>query len=209
MDFADEHPESTVLGVDLSPIQPNLVPPNCKFEVDDYEQPWTFPQKFDLIHGRMLCCCFADGKKLFQQAYDALKPGGWIEFQDASMPIRADDGTMDGSAYEEWVKLFLKAMSTIGRDATDPERYEQWMKDVGFENVVRVDFKWPQNSWPRDKHLKDLGRWHLINVLDGLSGFTMRPFTQILGMQTEEVEVLLAQVRKDIKNTRIHSYWPV
>ena len=28
MDFADAHPESQVLGIDLSPIQPRFVPPN-------------------------------------------------------------------------------------------------------------------------------------------------------------------------------------
>lgn len=28
VDFADEHPESQVTGVDLSPIQPKFVPPN-------------------------------------------------------------------------------------------------------------------------------------------------------------------------------------
>jgi hypothetical protein len=30
-----------------------------------------------------------------------------------------------------------------------------------------------------------------------------------LGWSVEELEVLLAQVRKDLKNTKIHSYWPV
>jgi trans-aconitate methyltransferase len=35
MDFADAHPSADVLGVDLSPIQPAWVPPNCRFTVDD------------------------------------------------------------------------------------------------------------------------------------------------------------------------------
>jgi hypothetical protein len=37
MDFGDENPQSYVLGVDLSPIQPDLVPPNVSFCVDDIE----------------------------------------------------------------------------------------------------------------------------------------------------------------------------
>jgi hypothetical protein len=29
-DFADDHPEATVIGTDISPIQPKWVPPNLK-----------------------------------------------------------------------------------------------------------------------------------------------------------------------------------
>ena len=49
IDFADEHPETTVVGVDLSPIQPEFVPPNVEFQVDDMEEDWTFSAKFDFI----------------------------------------------------------------------------------------------------------------------------------------------------------------
>jgi SAM-dependent methyltransferase len=30
IEFAEEHPSATVIGVDLSPIQPAWVPPNCR-----------------------------------------------------------------------------------------------------------------------------------------------------------------------------------
>src|SRR5262245_37840179 len=33
IDTADEHPGAEVIGVDLSPIQPTFIPPNCKFEI--------------------------------------------------------------------------------------------------------------------------------------------------------------------------------
>lgn len=186
-----------------------MIPPNTKFEVDDFEAPWTFTQKFDLIHGRMLNSCFVDGQRLFQQAYDALEPGGWLEFQDATMPIRADDDSMDGTTWEDWVKKFMSAMEKVGRDASAPEHYEQWAKDAGFVNVTRRDYKWPQNPWPKDPAMKELGRWHLINTLDGLYGFTVRLFTRVLGMSSEEVDVFLVEARKDIMNKRIHSYWPM
>jgi len=50
MAFADEHPESVVLGVDLSPIQSKWVPPNCSCEVFNYEHSWSFKRQFDFIH---------------------------------------------------------------------------------------------------------------------------------------------------------------
>jgi len=109
IDFADQHPEAHVIGVDLSPIQPRNVPPNCKFEIDDYEDSWTFHQKFDLIHGRMLLTSIANPQRLFAQAFNNLAPGGWMEMQDAAMPVTSDDGTMVNSAYERWNDLFILA----------------------------------------------------------------------------------------------------
>ncbi|KAL7266005.1 NAD(+) salvage pathway protein, partial [Rhizina undulata] len=40
IDMADQYPSAEVIGVDLSPIQPNWVPPSLKFEVDDIEDEW-------------------------------------------------------------------------------------------------------------------------------------------------------------------------
>ncbi|MBE3042184.1 hypothetical protein IMZ48_06310 [Candidatus Bathyarchaeota archaeon] len=42
-------------GVDISPIQPDFVPPNCRFEVDDINKPWTFDRDyFDYVHVRCM-----------------------------------------------------------------------------------------------------------------------------------------------------------
>lgn len=51
-DAADAHPEAEVKGTDLSPIQPTWVPPNLKFEIDDYNIDWLDTNKYDLIHLR-------------------------------------------------------------------------------------------------------------------------------------------------------------
>lgn len=52
--MADAHPEATVIGIDLSPIQPSWIPPNLKFEVDDYNMDWLDQDKYDLVHAREL-----------------------------------------------------------------------------------------------------------------------------------------------------------
>jgi len=49
----------------------------------------------------------------------------------------------------------------------------------------------------------------LVNSLDGLEGYSMALLTRGLGMSNEEVQVFLADVRKDMKNPRIHAYWPM
>jgi trans-aconitate methyltransferase len=150
IDFADQHPESNVTGIDLSPIQPNWVPPNCKFLVDDFDNEWQYPHKFDFIHGRMLLTASSSFPTLFQRAYDALEPGGWFEMQDLYMPIMCDDGTMDGTTYQQWNELYMKACRNLGRDPAYTAKYKEWFMDAGFERVTETTFKWPVNSWPKD-----------------------------------------------------------
>lgn len=56
--------------MDLSPIQPNWVPPNVSFIVDDAEAPWVHPPNtFDFIHIRHLTSSIKDWAKLLSQAY--------------------------------------------------------------------------------------------------------------------------------------------
>jgi hypothetical protein len=45
-----------------------------------------------------------------------------------------------------------------------------------------------------------------LNFMEGLSGFTMAPFTRVLGWSQEEVEVLLASVRKEFSARKNHGY---
>jgi len=55
IDVADHFRSATVTGVDLSPTQPQHVPPNCKFQIDDASKEWTFRKNhFDFIHIRHL-----------------------------------------------------------------------------------------------------------------------------------------------------------
>jgi hypothetical protein len=100
IDFASSFPSASVMGTDLSPIQPAFVPPNCRFEVDDAEDEWIYSQKFDYIHGRMLGSCFNSHVKVFESAFQFLQLGGWFEMQDFAFPFRCIDDSMKGTVFE-------------------------------------------------------------------------------------------------------------
>ena len=53
------------------------------------------------------------------------------------------------------------------------------------------------------------GLWAHENISAGLQGLSLALFTRGLGWSTESLEVFLADVRKDMRNPRIHSYWPM
>lgn len=162
MDFADEHPSASVIGIDLSPIQSPFVPPNLSFQVDDIEEPWTFHVKFDFIYSRMMTASIADWPGFFAKAYENLNPGGWIELADI-YPITSDDGTLTkDSATHEWVTKLLDGTKMIGRPFDGANKYKEQLEAQGFQSVQQVVFKWPQNTWPRDKKHKELGKHHSL-----------------------------------------------
>lgn len=47
----------------------------------------------------------------------------------------------------------------------------------------------------------------LQNIEPRLEGLSMAIFTHALGWSKEEAEVFLVDVRKDIRDTKIHCYW--
>lgn len=210
IDYADEHPEAKVLGIDLSPIQPTFLPPNATFEIDDIEEEWTFTQTFDFIHARMLTGSLADWPKFFSQAFAHTSPGGYIELSDSVFPCECDDLSLTpSSALLNWSILLLQASQKIGRDIDSAKLYKAQLEAAGYVDVVERVHYWPMNRWPKDPKLKELGMWNCENMVTGLSGFSMALFTRVLGMSAEEVEVYVVDARKEMKDTKIHAKWPI
>ncbi|KAF1810036.1 S-adenosyl-L-methionine-dependent methyltransferase [Eremomyces bilateralis CBS 781.70] len=209
MDFADAHPETKVLGIDLSPVQDSFVPPNLEFEVDDANEQWLFKNKFDFIFARQHHSAIEE-TKLIDQAFDNLEPGGWIELQELCLPCVSDDGTLlSDSALLRCFNLLVEASKKIGQPADSPKNYEPAMRKRGFVNVEKHVHKWATNTWPTDPKEKEIGKWTKENLFQGIQGFALALLTRVLGWGEDEVEVLLMDVRNEIKNTEIHAYWPL
>ncbi|KAH7153363.1 S-adenosyl-L-methionine-dependent methyltransferase [Dactylonectria macrodidyma] len=215
IDFADEHPECEVTGVDLSPIQPSAIPPNLSFFVDDLEDEWDYSTKFDFVFVRFLTGSIRDWPKFFNQSFEFLNPGGKIELMDIIYPPQSDDGTLsEESALYKWATMVLRTFNAMGSPLDSALRYEEQLVAAGFVDVNVVKRRWPMNRWPKDPKYKQLGMWAHHNTLDALAAITLAVFTRPegqggLGWTNEEVEVFLIDVRKDIKNYSIHSYWPI
>ena len=125
-----------VVGTDISPIQPSYVPLNCKFELHDAEEEWSFRDNtFDLIHLSRMLGCIHDWTKLYKEAYRCLKPGGWIEHTDLSIRLTADDSSLPpDSPYRIWEQFFVDAGIKTGKEfnIVDNNQQETWLKEAGF-----------------------------------------------------------------------------
>ncbi|KAI8194727.1 Secondary metabolism regulator LAE1 [Colletotrichum sp. SAR 10_65] len=110
-DVADEFPSAEVFGVDVSPIQPKWVPTNCKFQIDDIEQLWTWPDNhFDFIHIRNLEGCISNWTDLYKQAFKHMAPGGYIEVKEHDIELRSQIQELDD---EHIFNEFRKALKNF------------------------------------------------------------------------------------------------
>ena len=150
---------------------------------------------------------FTSHKDIMMSAFQQLKPGGWMEWQDYYPHLQAKDTTLAGTSLERWSRMYIEAGQRLGRDMLAPRRYKQLMEEAGFINVVEEKLVIPGNPWPKGKDQKVMGVWQMTNFLEGVHAVSMTVFTKGLGMSPEEVELFLVDVRKDIRNLGVHFYF--
>ncbi|OKL62917.1 hypothetical protein UA08_01993 [Talaromyces atroroseus] len=208
IDFAEVFPQAEVLGTDLSPIQPSWFPSNCRFEVDDAESEWLYGNKpFDYIHGRGMTGGIGDWRKLIRQAYDNLRPGGWLELQEYETEIMSDDGThLQAQSFMLWQTQLNEASRLFGKAFTDYHYHKQRMEEAGFVDVVDDAFKVPIGTWPRDRRMKEIGKFQLYQMLEAVEPFTLAVFTRVLKWRPEETRDLIDKVKAEVCNPQFHIY---
>ncbi|KAL8843927.1 MAG: hypothetical protein Q9176_001622 [Flavoplaca citrina] len=210
-DVADSYPDTEVYGIDLSPIQPRWSAPNVKYQVDDVEQPWTFPRNhFDLIHTRIMLGSLRDWPLFFTQCLKHLRPGGYVECQELSVDARTDDDSLpENSALTAWCNNQYDAMKTIGMELkVTGDMIKKQMLEAGFVDVEVKEFKTPIGQWPQDEKMRETGAFQLVAMLEGIGGLTMALWTRFLGWKREDVEDELVKVKKEMQSKNVHSYWP-
>jgi len=117
-----------------------MVPPNCKFLVDDCNSEWVFSQRFDLIHTRAMTAGVKDWPRLMQQAYDHLKPGGYIELQEFSIVVHCTPDTAEPKPHMvKWAEQMNEAVGKAGLDPVAPSKFDRQLQEAGFTNIV---LKW-------------------------------------------------------------------
>jgi SAM-dependent methyltransferase len=184
------------------------LPPNCNFIIDDAEDPWVFPHKFDYIHGRALLTCFKDPREVLKSAFEALAPGGYLELQDGLFPLRYVGEPPVGSHIYKWMAIVEEAAAKAGRPWTRAQYYRQWLKELGFEDVVEKFFYIPTSQWAKGRYFKQLAVLFQENLLNAAEGISLKTMG-FMGWKPDEIREFLVKVREDIRNPSIHAYMPV
>jgi hypothetical protein len=82
----------------------------------------------------------------------AIKPGGWVEFQDWDLDLTSDDGTSKGTMIEKYFREVLNGFGELGYN-TGPGRFlKGWVEEAGFVDVDFRQYRVPVGLWPKDRH---------------------------------------------------------
>lgn len=92
----------------------------------------------------------------------------------------------------------------IGRQFSPGPMIKGWVEKAGYENVTEVILSVPVGLWPKEKHMKEIGAWNYLCLIEGLEAGTLRLLTSVYGMTVEEIYVMLTQMRKELKDKTVH-----
>jgi len=160
IEVADDYPKSLVKGVDISPVQPESVPPNCDFYLDNVLQGLTFPDKtFDFVQSRAMGASIPDNcwPQYVAEIWRMMKPGGWVQFieiepfrhfDDQIMPPRSPLGVYEKIVEKVMTKVCGVTLRGLG------SRLPQFLEDAGFVNILPRCGATPLGTWTSGKCLR-------------------------------------------------------
>jgi hypothetical protein len=130
-----------------------------------------------------------------------------MELQDGVFPMEySGDEPPKESALYRWNQLVLEATAEkIGRRWDNVKNYKRFMEEAGFEDVTERRFYWPMSPWAKGTYYKTVAAYFQADMLQGVEGISLRVFGA-LGWKKPDIEALLADVRQDMKDTRIKAY---
>ncbi|XWW99222.1 hypothetical protein V2A60_007231 [Cordyceps javanica] len=213
LDVADTHPGASIVGTDISPIQPNWVPPNCSFYIEDAQLNWTFEAaSFDFIHIRAMYGSIDDWGRLYRQAYDALEPGGWIENFEFTIQLHSDAPHVRDDPdhiFKRWAAVFYEAADRLNRTLRigNNGTIRRLLHEAGFENVTQKYYQVPVGGWSSDPTYRKIGLYNLAFMEQSLEGFALFLLRDIMKWEYERVQLFLMEMRSEIRNTKIRPFY--
>ncbi|KAI8944584.1 S-adenosyl-L-methionine-dependent methyltransferase [Xylaria longipes] len=209
IEMAEEFESSVVVGTDLSPIQPEYVPPNAHFYIHDARlDKWWWPDSFDYIHIRMALGAWEDFEMdVARKAFDHLEPGGWFEAQELLPTLGCDDDSMP----DDWPpNLLFNDLEDCARREHRPldiaKTYKQGLINAGFVDVTEQVYKIPINGWAKSKNWKTLGDLWNVNCLDAIQGVAMALLHRARGLKRHQIEIHLMDTRRALSDKSVHAY---
>lgn len=206
--MGDKFPDAQVLGTDLSPIQPEWIPENVRFVIDDCEAEWVNGGDWDFAHFRQMAGLLTDVDTLIHKTFAHLRPGGWIEFQEIHTMPFCDDGTMDAASdpVAGFYELLKEGFSQLGTDYDKTRRLRGPLTRAGFTNITLVKRKIPLGPWAKDHTMRLIGQYLKIALQELVSPIMVRLVAN-LGLTPVEREVWSAKIRQSLDDNRIHRHF--
>lgn len=212
IDVAQKYPDSHVVGVDLSRIQPEPenIPRNCDFYAPfDFEGPWSLGENsWDLIHMQLGWGSVVSWPSLYRRIHTHLMPDAWFEQVEIDWEPRCNDHSIDGHDYIiRWFQWLKYATDRTNRPFFhNPANTIRDLREAGFTDVGHQVIGLPLNPWHPDEHEKEVGRWYNIALCESVETLCLAPLTRLHSFTVNQVRGLVTGARSEIFNRDIHAY---
>ncbi|KAI0429095.1 S-adenosyl-L-methionine-dependent methyltransferase [Xylaria sp. FL1042] len=206
IEMGDRYPDATILGLDLSPIQPTSVPPNVTFQVDDVEDTWVHDNDYDFIHIREACGYMRSTPAVIESVIAHLKPGGWFELQEFHWVAEKEDGTIDPNVpVNRYMDNMMSAAASIeGRKIPIVPEIGDIMKQTGFVDIKKKTYRVPYGPWSTDPVARRRGA--VLSVNAELLLPTSDKVLGYIGVTPEQAEALYSDCVKMFHDSSIHCF---
>ncbi|PWY73280.1 methyltransferase [Aspergillus eucalypticola CBS 122712] len=201
IEMSHAYPHGTIIASDIGVFDNALGHvdlPNLSFHLDDARDEWAYDIPFDLIHLRGLSGAFPDWSFIYQQAFDHLAPGGYLEVADTDFAAE----TMISLPPNSYLRLFASALRSADYSAgylRDLSHLQPALfRAQGFIDIDVREYTFPIGLWPESPQDRTVGKMGLIALLEGLESYSLRALTTTYGWVAEEVRELCDQVRAEI-----------
>lgn len=153
----------------------------------------------------------ADWPKLYEQSWEHLKPGGYIEikeldFEDHSQSL-GDDLPKD-HIYRRWAETMIAATGRLGKTPTQTRNHgiAIALRNAGFVDIVEKSWPFPIGGWASDPKLKEVGAVNLEYCDQSLEGFGVFLLKQVMGWEDAEILVFISEMRQALRDLKLQTY---
>lgn len=210
IDFAEAFPDSFVVGVDLSSIQPAGHPRNCHFYAPfDFEFPWAKlgEESWDVIRLQMCGGSVVNWPSLYRRVSAHLRPDAWFEQVDIDFEPRCEVRALDGSALYNWYHNLRQATS----DAARPISHQfhaiiDHLQNAGFTDIKHKHFVLPLSRWHSDLWMRHIGGWYGRAFFDSIEPLSLAPFRRILNWPPDEIQHLVTDAKSELLDPAAHTF---
>jgi hypothetical protein len=106
----------------------------------------------------------------------------------------------------QYLQNLRDAGERAGRPVDIAPQLKAWLEEAGFEDVTETVYPVPLGPWPKDRKLKEIGKYQYLHVPEATEAYGLRLYTQVLGWSEEEAKVHFALVKEQIQDRSMHAY---
>ncbi|KAG8926762.1 hypothetical protein FRC02_008690 [Tulasnella sp. 418] len=222
IEFAREFPHATVVGIDLVPPAPNqMIPPNCRFEVDDVNLPlYHYEKAFNVCHMRSIDHGITDYEGLIHSVAQILRTNGVLLMVSGDNQLFSENRTPMPTNVQEgqpgWCAtqaLFIAAQRTAhARGAASEARYkwQEWLlaspyyTSAGVEDIYIPIGPWMNGLDNRCIYIAQLMQMTAKRILSAF-----KPMLLANGYNSEVLDAWIGMAVKEVTqmNPRLFARW--